>query len=145
MRTHYLGILALAVIPWVSTDGKSFQPPVVAGGVAATASDDAEAIKKSAREFAAAFNKGDAKAIAHMYTENGEAREADGEIMIGRAAIEKAYAELFKASPGFNIEVLVKSVRFPAKDMAIEQGLLRLTRDPKALPETSAYVVIHAR
>src|SRR5262249_35794494 len=73
---------------------------------------DREAITKTARDFAEAFNQGDAKAIAAMWTENGESREASGRTFLGRAAIEKAYAEFFKANKGTKIEVLVKSVRF---------------------------------
>jgi uncharacterized protein (TIGR02246 family) len=147
MRKHYLGFLVLAALPWVSTTGKSFQPPVVGGGVAAptTASDDAEAIKKSARDFADAFNKGDAKTIAAMYTQNGESREADGRMFVGQAAIEKAYVEVFKSNIGAKVEVLVKSVRFPAKDLAIEEGILRFSRGPMPLPETTAYTALHVR
>ena len=105
---------------------------------------DREAILKSAREFEAAFNKGDAKAVAAMYSENGESRAA-GRTMVGRAAIEQAYAEFFKANPGASVEVLVKSVRFPAKDVAVEEGLLRFPLGPKGLPATSAYVALHGR
>ncbi len=123
------------------------RPAVPLATVAAAAPDDAdrEAIVKTSREFADAFNKGDAKAVAAMWTENGECREANGETFRGRAAIEKAYTDFFKAAPGVKIDVLVKSVRFPAKDMAVEEGLIRQTRGPKDLPGTTAYVAVHAR
>ncbi|MBX9627022.1 MAG: nuclear transport factor 2 family protein, partial [Gemmataceae bacterium] len=106
---------------------------------------DRAAIRQAARDFEAAFARGDAKALAALWTENGEAREADGRTFVGRAAIEKAYAEQFKAAPGAKLEVLAKSVRFPAKDLAVEEGLLRLTRGPKDLPTTTTYVAVHAR
>jgi uncharacterized protein (TIGR02246 family) len=106
---------------------------------------DREAIMKGARTFADAFNKGDAKAIAGMWTENGESREAGGRTFVGRAAIEKAYAAFFKANPSAKLEVLVKSVRAPAKDLAVEEGLLRHSRGPKDLPATTAYVAVHVR
>lgn len=123
------------------------RPAVPLEAVAAAAPDDAdrEAVVKTSREFADAFNKGDAKAVAAMWTENGECREANGETFRGRAAIEKAYAEFFKAVPGAKVEVLVKSVRFPAKDVAVEEGLIRQSRGPKDLPGTTAYVAVHAR
>ena len=116
------------------------QPPA-----AAATDPDREAIMKSARDFAEAFNRGDAKAAASMYTENGESREADGRMFVGQAAIEKAFADSFKASPGVKVEVLVRSVRFPAKDLAIEEGLLRFSRGPKPLPETTSYTALHVR
>jgi len=106
---------------------------------------DTEAIRKSSVEFAAAFNKGDAKAVAAMWTEDGECREAGGEVFIGRATIEKVYAEFFKGNPGVKVDVIIKSIRFPAKDMAVEEGLLRQTRNDKDLPGSTSYVVVHVR
>src|SRR4051794_24150582 len=68
-----------------------------AAPVAPAARDaDAEAITKSSLDFAAAFNKGDAKAIAALWTDEGECHDADGEVLQGRPAIEKAFAESFK-------------------------------------------------
>ncbi|MBX9581626.1 MAG: nuclear transport factor 2 family protein [Gemmataceae bacterium] len=117
-----------------------------AGQPAAAGTDaDRAAIRQAARDFEAAFAKGDAKALAALWAENGEARDADGRTFAGRAAIEKGYAEQFKAAPGAKLEVLAKSVRFPAKDLAVEEGLLRLTRGPKDLPTTTTYVAVHAR
>jgi uncharacterized protein (TIGR02246 family) len=106
---------------------------------------DAAVIRQSATEFAEAFNKGDAKAIASMFTDDAECRIADGRTFVGRAAIEKAYADFFKSNPGTKIEVLVKSIRFPAKDMAVEEGLARQVRGPKDLPQSTPYVAIHIR
>src|SRR5262249_10117642 len=57
---------------------------------------DREAIRKSAYDFVQAFEKGDAKAIAALWTEQGEYHDESGEMLHGRAAIEKAYAEHFK-------------------------------------------------
>ena len=111
----------------------------------AAPSVDEAAIRKSASNFADAYNRGDAKAIAAMYTENGESRDADGETLQGRAEIEKAYAEVFKANPGAKVELLVKSIRFPARDLAVEEGLVRLTPDTKTMPTTTSYVAVHSR
>jgi hypothetical protein len=41
--------------------------------------------------------------------------------------------------------VLVQSIRFPAKDLAVEEGLLRLSRKPKDLPTTTSYTAVHVR
>jgi len=106
---------------------------------------DEASIRQSAQTFAAAFNAGDAKAVAALWTENGESRDADGRTYVGRAALEAAYAAAFKANPGMKVEVLIASIRFPAKDVAVEEGLLRFSRGPKDLPATSSYVAVHAR
>ena len=60
---------------------------------------DRAAIQKAAQAFAAAFNKADAKAIAAMWTENGENREASGQTFVGRAAIEKAHLQIRPMRP----------------------------------------------
>src|SRR5437588_13066769 len=53
------------------------------------------AVRKTAEEFAKAFNKGDAKAVAAFWTANGEYTGPDGETVRGREALEKDYAEFF--------------------------------------------------
>jgi uncharacterized protein (TIGR02246 family) len=117
------------------------QPPTPAKPPA----QETASIHQSARDFEAAYNRGDAKAVAALWTENGESRDADGRTVVGRAAIEAAYVAAFKANPGAKVEVLIKSVRFPAKDVAVEEGLLRFSRGPKDLPASSSYVAVHAR
>jgi uncharacterized protein (TIGR02246 family) len=106
---------------------------------------DVAAIQKTAEEFTAAFNKGDAKAIAEMWTDMGESHEANGEVLVGPAEIEKAYAAHFKDSPKGTIEVDIRSIRFPSRNTAIEEGLLRFTPDGPGLPTSSMYTVSHVR
>src|SRR5262245_16498905 len=103
-----LGWLALAaVIGWVAAklpgqvepQGRAAaQSPAASGGSAHedAGDDDRKAIMNSAKAFADAFNKGDAQAIGAQWTEKGELRDASGLTLLGRQAIEKAYAELFK-------------------------------------------------
>jgi uncharacterized protein (TIGR02246 family) len=145
-------IIASAVIIFGASvtlvHGDRVQPPATPSVpvVAAVPPDgDRDAILKSARDYETAFNKSDAKAVAALWTENGECREATGQTFTGRAAIEQAYAEFFKANPNARIDVLVKSIRFPAKDMAVEEGLVRQMRSPKDLPGSTSYVVVHIR
>lgn len=105
---------------------------------------DREAILKSARDFADAFNKGDARAVADLWTEQCECQDAEGEAFRGRAAVEKVYADFFRANPGARIEVRAESVRFPGADLAIEDGVLRLTR-ADGLPTSTVYTTTHVR
>lgn len=106
---------------------------------------DVAAIQKSAEEFTAAFNKGDAKAIAAMWTDMGESHEASGEVTVGPVEIEKAYAAHFKDSPKGTIEVDIRSIRFPSRDTAIEEGLLRFTPEGPGLPTSTMYTASHVR
>jgi uncharacterized protein (TIGR02246 family) len=106
---------------------------------------DRQAIEKSARLFMQAFDHGDAAAVASLWTAQGEMRDPGGRVIQGRKDIEAAFRALFKEQPKATIEVLVKSIRFPAKDLAVEEGLLRLSHGGKDMPTTTSYVVVHAR
>jgi uncharacterized protein (TIGR02246 family) len=108
---------------------------------------DVEAIKKAGQSFVKAFIAGDAKALAALWTENGEYVDDDGTTIRGRANIEKAYAKVFekkkkKEQPVAEIEVT--SIRFPSKDTAIEEGYFKV-RTGKEAPITGRYSVLHAR
>src|SRR5262249_18157260 len=82
-----------------------------------------QAIRQSARAFVRAFNEGDAKAVAALWTEQAEFVDDGGLVLRGRPAIEKAYAELFKAKPKARMEVQTETVHFPSPNTAIEEGL----------------------
>jgi uncharacterized protein (TIGR02246 family) len=106
---------------------------------------DEPGIRALGRDFAAAFNKGDARTIAAQWTDAGELFDAEGTPLIGRAAIEQAYADFFKANPRARIEVMVGSIRFPAADLAVEEGMLRQSGMANELPATTFYSATHVR
>jgi uncharacterized protein (TIGR02246 family) len=106
---------------------------------------DEAAIRQSAVAFTKAFEKGDAKAVAAFWTEQGEHQDESGSTLRGRAEIEKAFAELFKEKTNSKIEVLIESIRFPAPNVAIEEGILRQTGDVSELPSSTFYSVVHVR
>ena len=92
----------------------------------------------------AAFEKGDAKAVAALWTEQGEYESDDATILRGRTAIEAAFAAHFKGRPAEKMEVKVENIRFPSRDTAIEEGLTCTTgRD--LLPDSAYYRVLHVR
>jgi uncharacterized protein (TIGR02246 family) len=65
---------------------------MVGAAVEGQANRDAE-FKKLADDYAAAWARGDGKAIADLHTVDAIRISADGELTIGRAAIEKAVTE----------------------------------------------------
>ena len=105
---------------------------------------DRDAIRQSAREYSQAFAKGDAKALANLWTANGEYQEDGGSALRGRDEIEKAFAELFKNRKPGKVEVDIYAIRFPSRDCAIEEGFLRVTPD-LGLPSSSLYQALHVR
>src|SRR5204862_7169528 len=84
--------------------------------------DDEEAVRKATADFIKAVEKGDAKAVAASWTENGEYIGDDGTTIRGRAAIEAAYAKTFARNKKLKVEMTIESIRFPSKDTAIEEG-----------------------
>jgi uncharacterized protein (TIGR02246 family) len=106
---------------------------------------DTDAIKKAGQSFLKAYLAGDAKAMAALWTENGEYFADDGTILRGRVDIEKAYRDLFaKKKPETEAEIDVTSIRFPSKDSAIEEGYFRMRTGKEAAVSTK-YTVLHVR
>ena len=101
--------------------------PLVLVASTAARADDTDAIRESSAAFAAAFDKGDAKAIAEMWTAEGELIDAAGKVHRGRPAIEAAYAEFFQTHPNEKIDVAVDSIRMLSSDAAIEEGRASLS------------------
>ena len=84
--------VALPVAMAASAEAKA--PPVPS-----KASSAESEIRATAVAFVEAFNRGDARAVAALWTAAGTAADDSGRIYKGRAAIEAQYAALFKELP----------------------------------------------
>jgi uncharacterized protein (TIGR02246 family) len=85
-----------------------------------------------------AFNNRDAAAIAANWTAEGEYVRNNGELLRGRADIQKGYAEFFKTLKGKpTLEVQRDSLRFTSADSAVSQVTLRLKNDKGELVGSS--------
>jgi uncharacterized protein (TIGR02246 family) len=89
---------------------------------------DQDGVKAAVAALAAGFGKGDAKAVAALFTPDGEYTDDDGTTVRGRAALEKDYAEFFTKSPGASVEVDVDGVRFPSRDTAVVDAHFKVRR-----------------
>ena len=117
-------------------------------GKARTVADrsaDEAAIRANIEKFVKAYNAGDAKALAALFTPDGMIIGKDGDESVGREAIEKAFAETFADSPKKKIEVLVESIRFIGSDLAMEVGTTKETSAPGEPPDIDRYTVIHVK
>jgi len=87
------------------------------------ASDSADvAIRKTADAFTAAFDRGDAAAIAALWTVDGEYLDGEGNRFAGRGAIERQYTRFFAEHPDAKIEIVIDAIRPIGADAAIEDG-----------------------
>lgn len=106
---------------------------------------DLAAIRATSEAFVEAFNKGDAKAAASLWTEDGDYIDDSGRAFAGRETIEKAYAEYFAANPGARIRIAIDSLRLLSGSKAIEDGRTMVDPPPAGSPAIGKYTVIHVK
>jgi len=148
-----VGLCAAAVAGWGGAWGQPKAGPPAGKSSAEQATPanedreaDREAIRKAGEAFAAAFEKGDPKAVAALWTDAAEYVAEDGVTLRQRAEIEKAFTEAFKkGGSSAKVEVDVRSIRFPSRDMAIEEGFLRHIPNGPGLPSSSRYQTVLVR
>ncbi len=121
---------------------------IVAGGQAADqpagVPEGAEAaIRATAVSFAEAFNRGDAQAVAELWTETGTLADDRGQHFQGRPAIEAEYTKFFGSYPGAKMEVTITSLDFPTPALAVEDGISRLSLPHANVPTASSYTAVH--
>lgn len=100
-------------------------------------------IKAATAEYVKAFNAGDAKAAAALWTADGEYVGADGEAQTGRAEIEKGLAEFFQANPKATAEVTVEKVRAIGRGTASCEGVVRVAVSGRDEVSESRYTALH--
>ena len=89
---------------------------------------DEDAIRKLSAELTAALEKGDAKAVAGLWTEEGEYVADDGTTVRGRPALEAAYAKFFAKTPQVKVQATIDSIRFVGRDSAVEEGVAKVRK-----------------
>jgi uncharacterized protein (TIGR02246 family) len=119
---------------------------LIATGLPAARSAHADAVRDAVeagnRAFIAAFLKGDARAVANLYTENAQVIAPGAPVARGRAAIEAAWKK--------SIDAGVKDLRLTTADvesdgdLACETGVVRLVGRDDAVTE-GRYVVVWKR
>jgi uncharacterized protein (TIGR02246 family) len=135
-----LSVLVAQTVLSQSDPPKAAPPPA-----AADHSADETAIRANIEQFEKAYNAHDAKAVAALFTPDGQIEDKDGDIAEGREAIEQTFAGLFADTPQKRIEVFVEAIRFIGTDLAVEIGTTKETPAPNEPPEYDRYTVLHVR
>jgi len=107
-------------------------------------SPDEAAIRAAVESYVAAYNRGDAKAVADHWSETAEWVSPAGKRIQGRAAIEQALTAMFAELKGLKVEVSSPTVRLVTGDVAIEEGTATVVR-PGESPSASTYIAIHVK
>jgi uncharacterized protein (TIGR02246 family) len=104
-----------------------------------------KALKARAEEFIAAFDKGDAKALAEFWTADGDYVDQAGHTLSGRKAIEAAFEKQFAATKGAKLRIRTAALRFVKPDLAIEDGTTELLYPNDAPPTGARYTAVHVK
>ena len=107
-------------------------------------SPDEDAVRAAVESYVAAYNRADAKAVAHYWSEDAEWVSPSGERFQGRPAIQREMEALFAESKGLKIEVIDPTVRLLSPDVALEEGTVRVVR-PGEPPVDSTYIAVHGK
>jgi uncharacterized protein (TIGR02246 family) len=135
------GVLVVAFTAIAATAQQTSEAPRQAGVL----TEDEQAIRLTAANFVKAYNAGDAKAVAALFMERGEIVNEEGESVQGQAAIEQAFAEIFKAHPKSQIKVTIQSIRFVSPTVAMEDGTSTVTHPSGERAEQNRYSVVHVK
>src|SRR5262245_27741072 len=129
------GFVALSAVV-VQTVLSQSQPAKPSGAQpAADHSADEAAIRANIAQFVKAYNSGDAKGVAALFTPDGQIEDKDGDVTDGREAIAQVFTGLFADAPQKKIEVFVDSIRFIGSDLAVETGTTKETPAPNEPPD----------
>jgi uncharacterized protein (TIGR02246 family) len=128
----------------------SFVLSVLSAGVTCEAEQGADVaaatayVRESLKGYVEAFNRGDAAAVASYWSEAGEYVAPDGEKVTGRAAIQRAFAQLFAGNEGLKLAVEEPSVRLLLSGELIEEGNAAMWREGEE-PEWTQYLAAHVK
>ncbi len=102
------------------------------------------AIRAVDEVFVRAYNQGDSKALAALFTEDAEVVEADGSRFQGRSLVEQSFADTFAADKGVKIAFDVAAIRILTPDAAKEEGR-SLATPAKGAPVSRLYTVLYVK
>jgi uncharacterized protein (TIGR02246 family) len=103
------------------------------------------AVRKAVEAYVAAFNQGDAKALAALWApEAVYTNPLSGQQVVGREAIEKQFASVFEDAKDVKLEATTDAIQFVSPNVAVEQGMAKLIR-PDQAPEESEYTAVYVK
>ncbi len=131
--------LTLAAIAFAA-EPSATPSPQVGNGLSA----EIQSITQLDKDYEAAYNRGDANAVAAFYTNDAEYVDEGGNVVSGRHDIEKLLAEEFTTKPGAKLEIDVKSVRLLSPDVLVEEGIATIAA-PGGPQGASRYVAVYIK
>ena len=124
-----LTVRAAPVCAQEAADPTAKQPAAPAADAAPAPAPTAEekALGAVDRAYEAAFEKGDAKAVADLFAEDAEFTSEAGRIIRGRTAIEEMSKASFQSNKGAKLVIDSGSVRLLAPGVIVQKGSTAVT------------------
>jgi len=97
--------------------------------------EEERAIRAVGEAFTNAYNAGDAKAVAALFTADAEMVDEHGERIKGRPTIQAFFEGMFRERNGAKIEISLESLGFLGPDVAKEEGHTRVKPAEKEASE----------
>jgi uncharacterized protein (TIGR02246 family) len=127
MRTRNRFVLALGLAAILAVGGFVAAGRLPAGAEERQADEKDRPATGRRAEFIAAFNRGDAKAVAAFWTPDATYVDQVGREYKGRTAIEQLYEKVFAGRKGAKLTIHVTSAKQVSPDVALEDGITEVT------------------
>ncbi len=103
---------------------------------------DFAAIGQLNEAYATAFNQQDAKAIASLFTADGDYSILTGDLLMGRPQIAAGHAAFFKNNPGAKIDGKQLTRRHLRDDVVVATGRWKVENGPSDYPSSGAWSTV---
>ena len=127
MKTRRRLVLAPGLAAILAVSGSIAAGRLPADTEERQAEEQGQPAKGRRQEFIAAFNQGDAKAVAAFWTPDATYVDQVGREYKGRAAIEQLYEKVFAAREGAKLTIHVTSAKQVSPDVVLEDGITEVT------------------
>jgi uncharacterized protein (TIGR02246 family) len=107
-----------------------------------SAKDKEQTAKERRAAFIAAFNKGDAKAVAAFWTEDATYVDEVGHEYNGRAAIEQLYEKVFDARKGAKLAIHLTASKMVTPEVLLNDGITEVTPSDGGPPTTARFSAV---
>ena len=130
-----LSVLSAALVFAVAVQAAQKKP---------ASNSEENAVRTALDSYVAAYNRGDAQAVAAHWSDSGEWTSPSGQRFRGREAIEKELQSIFAENKGVKIEGINPIVRLVSPEKAIVEGTVLLSR-PGASPSDATYLAVEVK
>jgi uncharacterized protein (TIGR02246 family) len=116
-----------------------------AGKIAAQGDVEVAAVRAAAEAFVAAFNEGQADALAAQFLPQGELIDEEGVRHQGREELQKLFTQYFTKFPGATLGLEIESIRVVGPNVALEEGTRFLTTKDNSASAVVRYTAVRAK